>query len=289
MRKLWTIALFTALAASLAADEKSGTAPPSTPKDMQPERVKVYAVGPGVTAPELLPFKVPDIPTEECKDAHDGTVTLSLIVDAAGLARNITFLSALGTDLDKLALLIAAADRFKPGTQDGAPVAVAESLQINIHACFQHTQNGADKSVSNVRLTSDPTQMLSRHPNPPKEAVLAPAGNTATNPDSQKPRVYHVGGNVSGPTPLRVAEPYLPDETRPLKFQGVCLLSLIVDSHGMPQGVKVTRSLGKDLDGKAVEVINNYRFKPAMRNGEPVPVEISIEMDFKLYTDPKKN
>jgi hypothetical protein len=51
----------------------------------------------------------------------------------------------------------------------------------------------------------------------------------------------------------------------------------------MPQNVRVTRSLGYGLDEKAIEADNHFRFKPAMKDGQPVAVLVSIEVNFHLY------
>jgi len=72
--------------------------------DTQPARVKVYAVGPGVTAPELLPLNLPPIPSSKCKNKVNGKVVLSVLVDEKGRPRNIMFLKPLGSELDKFAL-----------------------------------------------------------------------------------------------------------------------------------------------------------------------------------------
>ena len=37
------------------------------------------------------------------------------------------------------------------------------------------------------------------------------------------------------------------------------------------------------LDEKAMEAVSQYRFKPAMKDGVPVPVSIQIEIVFRLY------
>jgi protein TonB len=60
-------------------------------------------------------------------------------------------------------------------------------------------------------------------------------------------------------------------------------VSLIVDAQGNPQRVQVIRHLGKGLDQKAVEAVEQYKFEPAMRHGEPVAVEVNIEVNFRLY------
>jgi outer membrane biosynthesis protein TonB len=41
------------------------------------------------------------------------------------------------------------------------------------------------------------------------------------------------------------------------------------------------------LDLKAMEAVEKSRFKPAMKNGEPVPVSITIKLDLSLYPQSK--
>jgi TonB family protein len=94
----------------------------------------------------------------------------------------------------------------------------------------------------------------------------------------------HVGGRVSAPIPLIQPEAEFSDEARRAKYQGVCLISLIVDAQGNPQNPRVIRTLGMGLDEKALEAVRKYKFKPAMKDGKtPVPVPITIEVNFRLY------
>jgi TonB family protein len=93
----------------------------------------------------------------------------------------------------------------------------------------------------------------------------------------------HVGGGVSAPVPLFEPEAEFSDEARRAKYQGLCLVSLIVDAQGNPQGIHIARSLGMGLDEKAMEAVRKYKFKPAMKAGHPVPVPITIEVNFRLY------
>jgi len=96
--------------------------------------------------------------------------------------------------------------------------------------------------------------------------------------------VYKVGGGVSAPVPIFTPEAEFSDEARRAKYQGVCLVSLIVDAQGNPQNVHVVRPLGMGLDEKALEAVRKYKFKPAMKDGRsPVPVLMSIEVNFRLY------
>ncbi len=95
--------------------------------------------------------------------------------------------------------------------------------------------------------------------------------------------IYHVGGGVAAPQLIFAPDPEFSDEARRAKFQGVCVVSLIVDAQGNPQRVQVVRRLGMGLDQKAVDAVKQYRFKPATLQGKPVPVEVNIEVTFRIY------
>jgi TonB family protein len=96
--------------------------------------------------------------------------------------------------------------------------------------------------------------------------------------------LYHVGGGVSAPVPLNQVEAEFSDEARRAKYQGVCLISLIVDAQGNPQNPRVVRALGMGLDEKALDAVRKYKFKPAFKQGQgPVPVMITVEVNFRLY------
>jgi periplasmic protein TonB len=95
--------------------------------------------------------------------------------------------------------------------------------------------------------------------------------------------LYHVGGGVSAPQLIYAPDPEFSDEARRAKYQGVCVVSLIVDAQGNPQRVLVVRHLGMGLDEKALEAVKQYKFKPATLQGRPVPVEVNIEVNFRIY------
>jgi protein TonB len=96
--------------------------------------------------------------------------------------------------------------------------------------------------------------------------------------------LFRIGGGVSAPVPIVSPEAEFSDEARRAKYQGVCLVSLIVDAQGNPQNPRVIRALGMGLDEKALEAVKKYKFKPALKDGRtPVPVMITIEVNFRLY------
>jgi protein TonB len=95
--------------------------------------------------------------------------------------------------------------------------------------------------------------------------------------------VYQVGGGVRPPIAIYTPDPEFSEEARKAKFSGNVVVSLIVDKDGHPQRVHVLRGVGMGLDEKAVEAVQQYKFKPALKNGVPVAVYLNVEVNFQIF------
>jgi periplasmic protein TonB len=95
--------------------------------------------------------------------------------------------------------------------------------------------------------------------------------------------VFRVGGGVSAPRPVFTPDPEYSEEARKAKYQGTCVLWLVVGPDGRPRDIKVARTLGLGLDEKAIEAVKQWKFEPAMKDGKPVAVQINVEVSFRLY------
>ena len=95
--------------------------------------------------------------------------------------------------------------------------------------------------------------------------------------------LYAVGGGVSAPVAIFTPEAEFSDEARRAKWQGICVISVIVDAHGNPQDPRVVQTVGMGLDEKALEAVRKYKFKPAMKGSQAVPVRIGVMVNFRLY------
>jgi len=94
--------------------------------------------------------------------------------------------------------------------------------------------------------------------------------------------VYKVGGGVTAPVLLHKIEPEYSEEARKAKYQGTVLLYIEVSPDGRATNIKVARSLGLGLDEKAIEAVKQWKFKPGYKNGQPVTVAATIEVNFRL-------
>ncbi len=91
--------------------------------------------------------------------------------------------------------------------------------------------------------------------------------------------------NVQGDRKARViyrVEPKYTDDARENKISGSVVLGLTVDHQGLPQNIQVRKSLYPSLDQSAIEAAGKMRFEPAMKNGQPVSMLITVEMNFMM-------
>jgi periplasmic protein TonB len=94
---------------------------------------------------------------------------------------------------------------------------------------------------------------------------------------------YRVGGGVSAPRVVYQPDPEYSEEARKAKYQGTVVLWVVVGPDGRPHDIRVQRTLGMGLDEKAIEAVRTWKFEPARKDGQPVAVQINIEVNFRLY------
>lgn len=93
---------------------------------------------------------------------------------------------------------------------------------------------------------------------------------------------YRVGNGVTPPSLASKVEPEYSDEARAAKYQGTAIVAVEIGPDGIARNMRVVRSLGFGLDQKAVQAISQWHFKPGTKDGEPVTVMATIEVNFRL-------
>lgn len=95
--------------------------------------------------------------------------------------------------------------------------------------------------------------------------------------------IFHVGKGVSPPRTKSSPEPAFSEPARRTKYQGMVTLGMTVTEKGIPANIHILSPLGAGLDAKAVLAVEKWKFDPAEKDGQPVAVEIAVEVDFHLY------
>ncbi len=115
------------------------------------------------------------------------------------------------------------------------------------------------------------------------------APSMQTTPDSGKREgplpdgTYPIVGDVKAPKATYDPDPEYSAEARSAKYQAFVILTLVVDAEGSPRQIRVQQAAGMGLDERAIDAVRQWRFEPATKNGQPVPVRLLVETNFRLY------
>ena len=133
--------------------------------------------------------------------------------------------------------------------------------------------------------------MLNQPPAPPSHRglvllgallALAPAMTVSGFYFQEPDPIYKIGNGTSTPKLVYKEEPRYSDAAEAAKVEGTVALRTVIGKGGMAENIKVIRKLHPDLDANAVECVKKWRFEPGMRDGMPVRVLATIEVNFKL-------
>jgi len=97
-----------------------------------------------------------------------------------------------------------------------------------------------------------------------------------------KSTALHIGDGVTAPQVLHKAEPEYTELARTAKYQGTVVLAVEIDSSGVARNIRIAKGLGLGLGENAVAAIRQWQFQPAIKDGAPVTVQATIEVNFRL-------
>ena len=239
----------------------------------------------GLVEPSLLPMHFQSPPKAECNGRKEsGKVSFSLVVDTEGRPRNIIFKRPLGKEMDSIAIQVAESDRFRRATINGAPAAVAGTLEVQLQSCTEPAKDASGVKSAIIRLCSMPEQRFETSPAAPEEANLAPLSGATTAPAVLTKGYSNVlpqtGGDITPPAPLFT--PAAEDEAGTPREQTheACGFSMVVDQHGMPQDILPFKFVGPPaLLNRAFQTVRLWRFTPATKDGMPIAVRINVALN----------
>jgi periplasmic protein TonB len=90
-----------------------------------------------------------------------------------------------------------------------------------------------------------------------------------------------VGGNIRPPTKTKDVRPVYPPIAQSARVQGVVIIEATIGADGKVKDAKVLRSIPL-LDQAAVDAVKQWVFTPTLLNGVPVPVIMTVTVNFTL-------
>jgi protein TonB len=105
-------------------------------------------------------------------------------------------------------------------------------------------------------------------------SVTAPPPPPVTRP-------LPVGGNIKEPSKIRPVAPVYPAIAQSAKISGIVIIEATIGRDGTVIETRVLRSVPL-LDKAAVDAVRQWRFTPTLLNGVPVPIVMTVTVNFEL-------
>jgi TonB family protein len=142
---------------------------------------------------------------------------------------------------------------------------VEAAVTMEVYSQFLRDQGRADEAG----------EMNARAADIQKANALPPTSPMASG-------VYKVTSAISPPSVLRKVEPEYSEEARAAGLQGTVIVQVVIGTDGVAGDARILRGLGLGLDEQAIEAIGQWQFKPGVKDGQPVPVAATIEVNWHL-------
>src|SRR5262249_30011504 len=91
------------------------------------------------------------------------------------------------------------------------------------------------------------------------------------------------GGSVQPPKLVKAVRPVYPVGAKESGVQGSVILHAVVGMNGVPLSLRVLNSqIDPELARAALEAVSQWRYTPTLLNGQPVEIDTTITVNFKL-------
>lgn len=124
--------------------------------------------------------------------------------------------------------------------------------------------------------------MKDGHPVPAHATLDFVRGSQGSASSDRVLSAYRIGGGVTSPTLIHKVVPEYPKQARDARLRGTVILFVVITEDGRPTEIKVIRPLGLGLDEAAINCVKKWKFKPGLKDGTPVPVQATIEVNFRM-------
>jgi protein TonB len=100
-------------------------------------------------------------------------------------------------------------------------------------------------------------------------------------PPAAPPQPVRVGGKISEPKKTKHVAPIYPPIAQSARVQGIVIIEATIGVDGSVTDARVIRPVAL-LDQAALEAVRQWKFTPTLLNGQPVPVIMTVTVNFTL-------
>ncbi len=223
--------------------------------------VKRITVGGAVQSAKMLKTVQPEYPPLAKQSRIQGTVRFTAAIGQDGKIKNLTLLG--GHPL----LVQSAVEAVKqwvynPTLLNGEPVEVITQIDVNFTL---------DGNPTTTEATGEGQRIGGGG------IGIGGGGNWATQATGE---VHRIGGRVSAPVPIHRVEAVYPPGLLADGKDGVVLLGIVINAEGNVSTSEPMRGDPAFFDA-ALEAVRQWKFKPGMKDGQPVSVKANVEINFR--------
>jgi len=113
-------------------------------------------------------------------------------------------------------------------------------------------------------------------------AVAAIMPTVTEAPPQQQP--VRIGGNIGEPKKIKHVAPVYPEIAIQAGVQGIVIIEAVIGTDGSVTDARILRPVAL-LDQAALDAVLQWKFTPTLLNGEPVPVIMTMTVNFRLGED----
>jgi TonB family protein len=101
------------------------------------------------------------------------------------------------------------------------------------------------------------------------------------------PKPIRVGGNVQAANIIQQVKPVYPADLQTQGIEGTVLLRATISKAGVPLSLSVQNTaVNQQFVIAALDAVSQWRYRPALLNGEPIEAVTTIDVDFRLSGQP---
>jgi len=228
--------------------------PATQEQEQQPVRV-----GGNIQEPKKIKDVRPVYPASAMAEGRQGIAIIEARIGVDGAVVDAKIVRSIGDDLDAAALDAVSQWRFMPTTLNGQPVPVIMVVTVNF------TLDGDG-------------QIPPPAPPPPPPPSDPPAPPVVWSPGDPPLRI---GGAIKEPKKIKDVRPVYPPIAQSARVSGIVIIEATIGVDGSVTDARVIRAVAL-LDQAALEAVRQWKFTPTTLNGVPVPVIMTVTVNFTL-------